>query len=104
MDSGLASFARAKQLFGAEHVNVQPYSGSTANVAVYFGLLNFGDKVMGMALSEGGHLTHGHPVNFTGKAYHFVQYGVDPKTEMLDYDAIEKDAARGKKQFNEIFQ
>ncbi|MBI5226201.1 serine hydroxymethyltransferase [Candidatus Micrarchaeota archaeon] len=84
------AISRAKQLFGAEHVNVQSYSGSPANIAVYFGLLNFGDKVMGMALSEGGHLTHGHPVNFTGKAYHFVQYGVDPKTELLDYDAIEK--------------
>ncbi|MBI2445656.1 serine hydroxymethyltransferase [Candidatus Micrarchaeota archaeon] len=90
------AIARAKQLFGAEHVNVQSYSGSPANVAVYFGLLNFGDKVMGMALSEGGHLTHGHPVNFTGKAYHFVQYGVDPKTEMLDYDAIEKQVLQEK--------
>ena len=87
---------RAKQLFGAEHVNVQSLSGSPANMAVYFALLNFGDKVMGMKLSEGGHLTHGHPVNFSGKAYQFVQYGVDPKTELLDYDLIEKQAMQEK--------
>jgi len=86
------AIARAKQLFGAEHVNVQSLSGSPANMAVYFALLQFGDKVMGMKLSEGGHLTHGHPVNFSGKAYQFVQYGVDPKTELLDYDVIEKQA------------
>ncbi len=86
------AIARAKQLFGCEHVNVQSLSGSPANMAVYFALLNFGDKVMGMKLSEGGHLTHGHPVNFSGKAYQFVQYGVDPKTELLDYDVIEKQA------------
>lgn len=86
------AIARAKQLFGCEHVNVQSLSGSPANMAVYFALLNFGDKVMGMKLSEGGHLTHGHPVNFSGKAYQFVQYGVDPKTELLDYDLIEKQA------------
>jgi len=87
---------RAKALFGAEHVNIQPYSGSGANIAVYFGLLAFGDKVMGMSLAEGGHLTHGHPVNFSGKAFKFVQYGVDPKTEMLDYDAIRKKALEEK--------
>lgn len=86
------AITRAKQLFGAEHVNVQPYSGSPANIAVYFALLQFGDKVLGMKLSEGGHLTHGHPVNFSGKAYQFFQYGVDPKTEFLDYDVIEKQA------------
>jgi glycine hydroxymethyltransferase len=81
---------RAKQLFGAEHVNVQPYSGSPANAAIYFALLNYGDKVMGMSLSQGGHLTHGHSVNFSGKQYTFVQYGVDKETEQLDMDAIRK--------------
>ncbi|MBI4361105.1 serine hydroxymethyltransferase [Candidatus Micrarchaeota archaeon] len=83
---------RAKKLFGAEHVNVQPYSGSPANLEVYFALLQLGDKIMGMSLSEGGHLTHGHAVNFSGKAYQFVQYGVQKDTELLDYDAIEKQA------------
>lgn len=81
---------RAKQLFGAEHVNVQPYSGSPANMAIYFALLNYGDKVMGMSLSQGGHLTHGHNVNFSGKMYKFVQYGVDKETEKIDMDAIRK--------------
>ncbi len=81
---------RAKQLFGAEHVNVQPYSGSPANMAIYFALLDFGDKVMGMSLSHGGHLTHGHSVNFSGKAYNFVQYGLDKETEQLDIDTIRK--------------
>src|SRR3989344_2377719 len=79
---------RAKKLFGAEHVNVQPYSGSPANLEVYYALLKPGDKVMGMSLSEGGHLTHGHKVNFSGQNYNFVQYGVDSKTHLLDYDKI----------------
>ena len=79
---------RLKKLFGAEHANVQSYSGSPANMAVYFGLLEFGDTAMGMSLSEGGHLTHGHPVNFSGKAYKFVQYGVRKEDELLDYDAL----------------
>ena len=79
---------RAKQLFGAEHANVQPYSGSPANMAVYFALLNPGDTVLGMQLSEGGHLTHGSPVSFSGKLYNFVHYGVDPRTEVLDYDQV----------------
>lgn len=84
---------RAKQLFpGAEHVNVQPYSGSPMNLEVYFALLQFGDPIMGMSLSEGGHLTHGHPVNFSGKAYKFSQYGVQKETELLDYDEIRKKA------------
>ncbi|VVB67215.1 Serine hydroxymethyltransferase [Candidatus Norongarragalina meridionalis] len=83
---------RAKQLFGAEHVNVQPYSGSPANIAVYFALLQFGDKVMGMSLAEGGHLTHGHAVNFSGRAYKFVQYGVSREDERIDYDAMRKTA------------
>jgi glycine hydroxymethyltransferase len=81
---------RAKELFGAEHVNVQPYSGSPANIEVYFALLEFGDKILGMDLSQGGHLTHGHPVNFSGRAYNVVQYGVDEKTHLLDYDKIRK--------------
>ena len=84
------AIARAKKLFGAEHVNVQPYSGSPANIAAYFAFLEFGDKVMGLSLSEGGHLTHGHPVNFSGRAYKFTQDGVDKETEMLDYDVIRK--------------
>jgi len=79
---------RCQKLFGAEHVNVQPHSGSQANMAVYFGLLNLGDTIMGMRLSEGGHLTHGHNVSFSGKLYNIVSYGVDPVTEMLDYDKI----------------
>jgi glycine hydroxymethyltransferase len=79
---------RAKQLFGAEHANVQPYSGSPANMAVYFALLEPGDTVLGMELSQGGHLTHGSPVSFSGKYYNFVHYGVDPSTEILDYDQI----------------
>ncbi|MBI5072272.1 serine hydroxymethyltransferase [Candidatus Woesearchaeota archaeon] len=81
---------RAKQLFGAEHANVQPYSGSPANAAIYFALLERGDKVMGMSLSQGGHLTHGHSVNFSGKYYSFSQYGVDKETEQIDMDAVRK--------------
>jgi len=80
---------RAKQLFGAEHANVQPYSGSPANMAVYFALLQPGDTVMGMELSQGGHLTHGSPVSFSGQFYKFVHYGVDPVTEVIDYDNVE---------------
>jgi len=79
---------RAKSLFGAEHANVQPYSGSPANIACYVALLEFGDTVLGLNLAHGGHLTHGHPVNFSGKAYNFVQYGVDPQTHLIDYDAM----------------
>ena len=79
---------RAKALFGAEHANVQPHSGAQANTAVYFALLEPGDTVMGMSLSHGGHLTHGSPVNLSGKYYNFVPYGVSPETEMLDYDSI----------------
>src|SRR5579871_3071921 len=79
---------RAKELFGAEHANVQPYSGSPANMAVYFALLQPGDTVMGMELSQGGHLTHGSPVSFSGRFYNFVHYGVDPETEQIDYDTL----------------
>lgn len=91
------AISRAQKLFKTDyHVNVQPYSGSPANIAVLFALLKFGDKVMGMNLSQGGHLTHGHPVNFSGKAYKFAQYGVDKKTELLDFNEIEKIAVREK--------
>jgi len=78
------------------HANVQPYSGSPANAAVYFALLNFGDKIMGMKLDQGGHITHGLPISFSGRAYKIVSYGVDPKTEMLDYGEIEKIAQKEK--------
>ncbi|BAM48183.1 serine hydroxymethyltransferase [Amphibacillus xylanus] len=83
---------RAKKLFGAEHVNVQPHSGAQANMAVYSAFLTPGDTVLGMNLSHGGHLTHGSPVNFSGKLYNFEEYGVDPETEMLDYEAIRQKA------------
>ena len=79
---------RAKTLFGAKFANVQPHSGSQANAAVYMSLIQPGDTVMGMDLSAGGHLTHGAPVSFSGKTYHFVAYNVDKETELLDYDAI----------------
>src|SRR5438445_4212831 len=79
---------RAKQLFGAEHANVQPYSGSPANMAVYFALLEPGDTILGMELSQGGHLTHGSPVSFSGKFYKFAHYGVDPETEVIDYAEV----------------
>src|SRR5699024_5901154 len=79
---------RAKEIFGGDHVNVQPHSGAQANMAVYFSVLEPGDTVLGMNLSHGGHLTHGSPVNFSGKLFNFVDYGVDKETEQLDYDAI----------------
>jgi len=80
---------RAKELFGAEHANVQPHAGAQANTAVYFAVLNPGDTVLGMDLAHGGHLTHGHPLNFSGKYFHFVPYGVRQDTEVIDYDALE---------------
>lgn len=83
---------RALALFGADHVNVQPHSGSQANMAVYNTLLQPGDTVMGMDLAAGGHLTHGHPMNFSGTLYQFVPYMVDKETERIDYDALEKQA------------
>jgi glycine hydroxymethyltransferase len=81
---------RCKKLFGAEHVNVQPHAGSPANMAVYYIACNLGDTIMGMSLAEGGHLTHGHKVNFSGKLYSSVQYTVNKETELLDYDQIRK--------------
>ena len=87
---------RAKELFGAEHANVQPHSGSQANMAVYFSVLEPGDTVLGMDLSHGGHLTHGSPVNFSGRLFNFVSYGVDKETEMIDYDNVRKIALENK--------
>lgn len=83
---------RAKELFGADHANVQPHSGSQANMGVYFSVLKPGDRVLGMDLSAGGHLTHGARVSFSGKLYEFHSYGVDAETECLDYDAVRKQA------------
>lgn len=87
---------RAKQLFGAEHVNVQPHSGSSANMAVYFSVLEPGDTIMAMSLDHGGHLTHGHKLNFSGRFFNVVPYGVDKETELIDYDALEELAQRNK--------
>ena len=81
---------RLKALFGAEHANVQPHSGAQANMAAYFALLEPGDTVLGMRLDQGGHLTHGSPVNFSGKLYNFVSYGVDRETEYIDYEEVER--------------
>ena len=83
---------RAKKLFGAEYANVQPHSGAQANMAVFFALLSPGDTVMGMNLNDGGHLTHGSPVNMSGKYFNIVPYGVDKETETIDYDALAKQA------------
>ncbi len=80
---------RAKALFGAEHANVQPHSGSSANMAVYFSVLQPGDTIMAMSLAEGGHLTHGHPMNFSGRFFKIIPYGVDRETERIDYDRLE---------------
>ncbi len=87
---------RAKKLFRAEHANVQPHSGSQANAAVYLALLNYRDKILGIDLSAGGHLTHGSPVNFSGKLYNFAHYGVNPKTEKVDLKEVEKIALKFK--------
>lgn len=87
---------RVKKIFGADHANVQPHSGSQANQAVYLAMLNHGDKVLGMDLSQGGHLTHGSPVNLSGINYNFIAYGVDPETEMIDYDKLREIALREK--------
>ncbi len=90
------AIARAKQLFGAEHVNVQPLSGSPANLAVYMAVAKPGDKVLGLKLDHGGHLSHGHPVNFSGLMYQFVQYEVDEKTQRIDMDKVRDIAKREK--------
>ena len=83
---------KACELFGADHANVQPHSGSGANMAVYFALLEQGDRILGMDLSHGGHLTHGSPVNFSGRQYEFIPYGLDPVTETIDYDMVRSKA------------
>jgi glycine hydroxymethyltransferase len=85
---------RAKQLFGAEHANVQPHAGSQANMAAYFAVLQPGDTILGLNLAHGGHLTHGHPLNFSGKTYKVIPYGVTRETETIDYDEVERIAER----------
>ncbi|HZI18181.1 MAG TPA: serine hydroxymethyltransferase [Pyrinomonadaceae bacterium] len=85
-----AAIDRAKEIFGAEHANVQPHSGAQANMAVFLSALEYGDTVLGMNLSHGGHLTHGHPLNFSGISYRVVEYGVSRETEQIDYDEMER--------------
>ena len=87
---------RAKELFHAEHANVQPHSGAQANMAAYFALLEYGDTVMGMSLAHGGHLTHGDKVSFSGKSYNFILYGVNRETERIDYPEVERLAKKHK--------
>src|SRR5688572_9944968 len=87
---------RAKKLFGADHANVQPHSGAQANMAVYMAILNPGDAVLGMSLAHGGHLTHGHPLNFSGKLYSIASYGVRQDDERIDYDELEQQAHKHK--------
>ncbi len=87
---------RLKEIYGCEHANVQPHSGSQANMGVYLSVLDFNDKVLGMDLAAGGHLTHGHPLNFSGKLYNFISYGVDRETEEIDYDEVRKIALQEK--------
>jgi len=89
-DAEQLAIDRAKKLFGAEHANVQPHSGSTANMAVYFAMMEPGDTMLAMSLDHGGHLTHGHKVNFSGRFFNVVPYGVDPQTERIDYNVVEK--------------
>jgi len=93
-DAEKLAVSRAKQLFDAEYVNVQPHSGSQANMAVYFALLKPGDTVLGMTLSHGGHLTHGSSASFSGQLYRFVHYGINPRTGMIDYDQVAALAAK----------
>ncbi|MBL7665158.1 MAG: serine hydroxymethyltransferase [Bacteriovoracaceae bacterium] len=90
------AISRLKKIFGAEYANVQPHSGSQANMAVYFAVLNHGDKILGMDLSQGGHLTHGSPVNFSGKLFQAIHYGLDPKTETIDYNKVREIAQKEK--------
>ena len=87
-----AAIDRAKELFGAEHANVQPHSGAQANMSVYLAAINYGDTILGMNLSHGGHLTHGHPMNFSGISYKVADYGVSPDTEQIDYDDLARRA------------
>src|SRR6056297_129436 len=92
----ILAIERLKKLFNADHANVQPHSGSSANIAVYFAFLKPGDKILGMNLSEGGHLTHGSPVNMSGKHYEIIPYGVDKETETIDYDKLREIALKEK--------
>src|SRR6186713_835117 len=85
-----AAIDRAKELFGAEHANVQPHSGAQANMSVYLAAIQYGDQILGMNLSHGGHLTHGHPMNFSGISYKVADYGVSRETEQIDYDELQK--------------
>jgi len=87
---------RAKKLFGAEHANVQPHAGSQANMEAYFALAELGDTILGFSLADGGHLTHGHPVNFSGKFYNFVSYGVNKETELIDMEEVRAQAIKHK--------
>ena len=87
---------RVKKIFGADHANVQPHCGANANTAVYQAVLNYGDTVLGMDLSNGGHLSHGSPVNISGKSYNFVSYGLDPETETIDFDNVRELAHKHK--------
>ena len=89
-----AAIDRAKELFGADHANVQPHSGAQANMSVYLAASQYGDTILGMNLSHGGHLTHGHPLNFSGFSYKVVDYGVSRETEQIDYDELQR-LARG---------
>jgi glycine hydroxymethyltransferase len=91
-----AAIDRAKDLFGAEHANVQPHSGAQANMAVYMAAIQYGDQILGMNLSHGGHLTHGHPMNFSGISYKVADYGVSPETEQIDYDQLQRIAEEHK--------
>jgi glycine hydroxymethyltransferase len=91
-----AAIDRAKELFGADHANVQPHSGAQANMAVYLAAISYGDQILGMNLSHGGHLTHGHPMNFSGISYKVADYGVSRETEQIDYDELERIAAEHK--------
>ena len=91
-----AAIDRAKQLFGAEHANVQPHSGAQANMAVYLAAISYGDQILGMNLSHGGHLTHGHPMNFSGISYKVADYGVSRETEQIDYDELQRIAEEHK--------
>ncbi len=91
-----AAIDRAKELFGADHANVQPHSGAQANMAVYMAAINYGDQILGMNLSHGGHLTHGHPLNFSGISYKVADYGVSRETEQIDYDELQRIAEEHK--------
>ncbi|MGB9178864.1 MAG: serine hydroxymethyltransferase [Pyrinomonadaceae bacterium] len=91
-----AAIDRAKEIFGADHANVQPHSGAQANMAVYLAAIQYGDTILGMNLSHGGHLTHGHPMNFSGISYKVADYGVSPETEQIDYDEMQRIAEEAK--------